>query len=126
MANRNQNAYYFYIDGLNIAKYIESWAWEYNDIDAPKSGRTLDAVMHRGRLTDKRKINVSLVPVTATELAPIIAGLRTQYVTIRTNMLPEGPVSYAAYNSARSGGISVIGTDGIIRHKDVKFNIIER
>ena len=121
-----QNSYYFYIGNINIAPFIEEFKWEYNDVDAPKSGRTLDAVMHRGRVTDKRKISLKLVPITLSQTIPIIAALRTQYITVQTNMLPEGATSFTAYNSSRNGGVAFIDTSGTVMNRDVSFNIIER
>jgi hypothetical protein len=121
-----QNSYYFYIGNINIAPFIEEFKWEYNDVDAPKSGRTLDAVMHRGRVTDKRKISIKLVPVTLAQCTSIISALRTQYIGINTNMLPEGAVSFTAYNSSRNGGVGFIDTSGAVMNRDVSFNIIER
>lgn len=121
-----QSDYYFYIGSVEIAKKIEEFTWSYNDVDAPKSGRTLDAVMHRGRVTDKKKLQVKLRPITREEAVPIISSLRTQYITVRTNMLPESGTSFTAYNSGRSGGIAIVSTDGVVRYKDISFNIIER
>ena len=121
-----QSSYYFYIGSINIAPYIEDFKWEYNDVDAPKSGRTLDAVMHRGRVTDKRKISVKLVPVTMAQCTPIISALRTQYISVSTNLLPEGATAFTAYNSSRNGGVGYIDTSGVVMHRDVAFNIIER
>ena len=121
-----QSSYYFYVGNIHIAPYIEEFKWEYNDVDAPKSGRTLDAVMHRGRVTDKRKISIKLVPLTLSQCKPIISALRTQYISVQTNMLPEGNASFTGYNSSRNGGVAYIDTSGNVMNRDVSFNIIER
>lgn len=121
----NTSGYYCYIAGRDIAEYIQEISWEDNDLDAPKSGRDLGGMMHRGRVGDKWKLQFKLVPIRAAELNPIISSIRTQYVSVSTNMVPGDP-SYTGYNSNRKGGVSVICTDGVLRHKDVSFNVIER
>lgn len=118
---------YCYIGGRNITKFVEEVSWESNDLDAPKSGRDLGGTMHRGKTAEKWKLLFKLVPIKASDLIPIISSLRSEYVSVRTNMLPEyGEVTYTGYNSSRKGGVCVMTTDGILKHKDVAFNVIER
>jgi len=119
--------WYCYIGGLNITKWIEEVSWESNDLDAPKSGRDLGGDMHRGKVAEKYKLLFKLVPIKASDLIPIIRALRGEYVTVRTNMLPDdGEVSYSGYNSSRKGGVKAMTTDGILKHNGVSFNVIER
>lgn len=119
--------WYCYVGGQNITKWIEEVSWESNDLDAPKSGRDLGGDMHRGKVAEKYKLLFKLMPIPARDLVPIISSLRSEYVSVRTNMLPEyGEVSYTGYNSSRKGGCMVMTTDGIPKHKDVAFNVIER
>jgi len=118
-------ALYCEIEGEDITEYIQEITWEYNDLDAPKSGRDLSGVMHRGRVSEKRKLNIKLVPCTASEINRILTLVRKEYVVVDTNMIP-GTTSFDGYNSSRKGGVMVMTTDGVIRHKDVSFNIIER
>ena len=118
---------YCRIGGTDITKYIEEVSWESNDLDAPKSGRDLSGVMHRGRVAEKRKLLFKLVPVTARELVGIMRLVRREYVNVVTNMIPEdGDVDFTGYNSTRKGGVLALTTDGILKHRDVSFNIIER
>jgi len=117
---------YCEINGRDITKYIEEITWELNDLDAPKSGRDLSGVMHRGRISEKRKLNIKLVPTKASELIPIMNLVRREYVSVSTNMLPEGEVTFQGYNSSRKGGVMVMTTDLSLRHSGVSFNIIER
>ena len=119
--------WYCYVGGRDITKWIEEVSWESNDLDAPKSGRDLGGDMHRGKVGDKYKLLFKLIPIPASALIPIITSLRSQYISVRTNMLPEyGEVTYTGYNSSRKGGVMVMATDGILKHMDVSFNVIER
>ena len=132
MAAIDPNDYYCHISAgstsVNISPYIEEYQWTFNDVDAPKSGRTLDGVMHRGKVDDKFKLQIKLLPLTHSEVQGIVARLRNQYVYVRTNLIPDldENTSFSAYNSARGGKTTVIGTDGVIRHSDISFNIVQR
>ena len=112
---------------IDIAKYVEEISWESNDLDAPKSGRDLSGVMHRGKVGEKRKLNIKLIPISASNLIPIMSVVRNEYISVRTNMIPvEDESTFEGYNSGRKGGVMVMTTDGVIRHNGVSFNIIER
>ena len=119
--------YYLRINGVDIIQYIDSYITSENDLDAPNSGRTLDGIMHRGKVSSKIKMEIKLVPVEAAVLNRIFPLLRNEYVTCETNLLPGfGNESLSMYNSTRKTGISIITTDGKIMHKDASFNIIQR
>ena len=119
--------YYMKINGVNIINYIESYTSSENDLDAPNSGRTLDGVMHRGKVSSKIKIEIKLVPVEASVLNRIFPLLRNEYISCETNLIPGyGNLSMSMYNSTRKTGIAIITTDGKVMHRDASFNIIQR
>ena len=39
--------------------------WTRNDIDSPNSGRTLDGLMHRGRVATKIRLDITCRPLRA-------------------------------------------------------------
>jgi len=114
-------------DGIDIAPLIEEIKWSENDLDSPNSGRTLDGLMHRGKVTSKRRADIKLTTKSASEISPVLAILRNEYFYCVTDLAPgtEG-VAMQMYNSTRSGGIQIINTDNVVMHKDVSFNIIQR
>lgn len=116
------------LDIPDIAPLIEEIKWSENDLDSPNSGRTLDGKMWRGKVTSKRRADIKLLPLSAGELNPVLRVLRNQYFWCETDLCPsdEGVLTMEMYNSSRSGGILIVTTDGVIKHKDVAFNIIER
>ena len=130
MASTN---YYMYIYGsyyasrIDLIPLIEEIKWSENDMDSPNSGRTLDALMHRGKVATKLRFDIKLIPLEASVINPILSIIRNEYFSCITNAIPgaEG-VTLQMYNSTRSGGISIITTDGKVKHKDVSFNIIQR
>ena len=113
---------------VEIAPFIEEIKWSENDLDSPNAGRTLDGKMQRGKITDKRKAEIKLLPVSASVANSILKVLRKQYFYCDTDLVPsdEGQLIMEMYNSTRSGGLLIVTTDGVIKHRDVSFNIIER
>ena len=120
---------YFRLDGLDITADIElsGCKWSENDLDAPKSGRTLDGVMQRQKVAEKKKAEIKLKRLKAARLNQILPILRQQYFTVTTDMFPgSGNVSLSMYNSTRSGMVAIIDTDGKVCYDDTSFNVIER
>ena len=114
--------------GIDIAPLIEEIKWSENDLDSPNAGRTLDGLMHRGKVTSKRRADIKLMPEKASVINPVLQIIRNEYFMCETDLAPsDGGVLYMTmYNSTRSGSIQIVNTDGVIMHKDVAFNIIER
>lgn len=112
---------------VDIAPYIEEIKWSENDLDSSKAGRALDGLMYRGKVTSKRRADIKLLPVPASVLLEIFPVIRLEYFYCETDLYPEtSMVRMQMYNSTRSGGILIVTTEGVIKHKDVSFNIIER
>ena len=112
--------------GIDIIGLIEEIKWSENDLDAPNAGRTLDGLMHRGKVTSKHRADIKLLPEKASTINPVLAIVRNEYFYCNTDLVPDGPLTMEMYNSVRSGGIMIVNTDRVIIHKDVAFNIIER
>lgn len=112
---------------IDIAPYIEEVKWSENDLDSPDAGRGLDGYMYRGKVTSKRRADVKLIPVAASVLNPILVILRNEYFVLETDIVPNASaLTLDVYNSTRSGGIAIVTTDNVVKHKDVSFNIIQR
>lgn len=112
---------------IEIAPFIEECKWSENDLDSQNAGRTLDGLMHRGKVASKRRADLKLINLSAAQINPIFEVIRKEYFYCDTDLVPaEGPLSMQMYNSTRSGGIQIVNTDNVVMHKDVAFNIIER
>lgn len=119
---------YLRLNGIDIVRYIEDIKWSDNDLDGPGAGRTLDSMMHREKIASKHRADIKLIPVTSYEAQPVLSVLKNQYFTCQTDLIPDYPngSTMEMYNSTRSGSVSIITTDGKVKHKDISFNIIER
>ena len=112
---------------VDIAPLIEEIKWSENDLDSSDAGRTLDGKMHRGKVTSKRRADIKLLPQKMATINQFFPILREEYFTCETDLVPASSVlTMEMYNSTRSGGVMIVETSGVVKQKDVAFNIIER
>lgn len=120
---------YMRLNGRDITRYIEMNGFNLseNDLDSPKSGRTLGGLMQRGKTAEKNKAEIKFVPVKKEIIDWVIPILRNQYFTCETDMFAgQGNLTMEMYNSTRKYGVAVIDTDGVLWYMGVSFNIIQR
>lgn len=120
---------YLKINGVDFTHYIAQGGFNLseNDLDSPKAGRTLDAIMHRGKVAEKKRADIKLVPVKKQIMDQIMPLLRNQYFTCETDLFPgDGRISMEMYCSTRKYGIPIIDTSGVTWYTDGSFNIIQR
>lgn len=74
----------------NITKWIayQGISFSRNDVESPDSGRTLDGVMHRGRIAIKEKIKIKTVPMNKADIATLHALLYPETLYVRVNPYP--------------------------------------
>ena len=79
------------IGSTDITKYIkyQGITFSRNDVEAPDAGRTLDGVMHRGRVAIKEKIEISTVPLTKSEMSTILALIEPETFSVTVNPYPR-------------------------------------
>lgn len=82
------------INGVNIVPYIAygGYAFLLSDIDAPESGRTMDAVMHRGRVASKVRLDITCRPLTSSEASIVLSAIRPEWVTVKYYDPEQGAV----------------------------------
>lgn len=121
---------YFKINGVEMLPYIEAGGlkFTYNDIDAPNSGRTLDGLMHRGRVCTKTKIEIKYLPLSTEEARTVLNAISSEYVSVSTNIDPmNGVRAYEMYNSTRPSTCWVVSKKtGIGKWQDLTASLIER
>lgn len=121
---------YFKVNGFNVLPYIEAGGlkWSENDIDSPQAGRTMDGLMHRGKVESKIKYEFKCWPLVTSEANIVINALQTEYVDVETDIDPKnGTVAYQMYNSSRNSSCYVIDpSTGIGKWHDLSFNLIQR
>lgn len=72
------------INGVDFMPFIakQGVKWQRSDIDAANSGRTMDGVMHRGRVTTKIRLDITCRPLTDTETMIVLNTILPEYVSV--------------------------------------------
>ena len=60
-----------------------------NDVDAPDAGRTMDGLMHRGRVASKEKMEVKTVQLTRVQSSRLQTLLFPESVQVRVTPYPR-------------------------------------
>lgn len=108
------------------------YGWQRNDLDDESSGRTLDGVMHRKRIAQKRVLQVKMRRMDGTTFKQLLADL--QPVTSKwTYVEPADPTNLTNitkvgrfYNSQATGTLVFAdGSDSTMYWDDVSFQLTE-
>ncbi len=60
-----------------------------NDVDAPDAGRSMDGLMHRGRVASKEKMNIQTVQLTRDQSAWLQTLLFPETIQVRVTPYPR-------------------------------------
>lgn len=93
-----QNSNNTWIDVTDYVAY-NGFKWERYDVDSPDAGRTLDAVMHRGRVATKIRADVTCRPLKSTELRILLNLILPEYINVRYDDPMYGQVTKRMYSN---------------------------
>lgn len=73
------------INGLDIVPYIayQGVQWQREDVDASDAGRDLGGLLHRARVTTKRRLDITCRPLEAKEASLILTAIMPEFVTVK-------------------------------------------
>ena len=113
------------VDGEWI-KTPSTFNWGLQDVSGSDAGRTQDAVMHKNRIAQKRKIDLAWANPTKEETHAILVAFNPEYVDVTYwDPLDGKNVTRTFYVGDRSAPVKTwyVGNQ---RYASVSFNIIER
>ena len=118
----------FTVNNVNLLPYIveDGLKWTRFDVEAPDTGRTLDGVMHRGRVEVTVRLDVACRPLTAYEAATVLGGIAPEFVTVRYEDPMFGSVSKTMYSNNIPALCATVYPDGTARWEGLQFPLIER
>lgn len=119
----------FTIDGIDMTPYIAFGGvkWTRNDVDGPNAGRTMDAVMHRGRVATKIRLDVTCRPLEANEASVVLNAIYPQYVTVTyTDPMLGRDVTRTMYSNNNPATYMIRRRDGRELWNGITFPLIER
>ncbi len=120
--------YRFTVNGVSLLNYLaeDGIKWTRFDVEAPDTGRTLDGVMHRGRVATKVRLDVTCRPLTSAEASVVLRAILPEYVTVRYIDPQDGSVTRTMYSNNIPTICATVNPDGTALWKDLTFPLIER
>ena len=114
-------------DYVDITEYIAfgGLKWSRNDVDSPDTGRTLDGIMHRGRVSTKIRLDITCHPLKANELAIVLNLILPEYIYVRYDDPMYGNVVKHMYSNNNPASYCILKPDGTEYWSDITFPLIE-
>ena len=118
----------FTVNGVNLLNYLaeDGIKWTRFDVEAPDTGRTLDGVMHRGRVASKVRLDITCRPLQSSEIMVVLGAIMPEYVTVRYIDPQDGAVTKTMYSNNIPTICATVNSDGTAVWKGLTFPLIER
>lgn len=118
------------IDGIVMTDYLpeDGLTVEFNDIDSPKSGRTMDGETHRTVIARKRKLGCSFLPVPQSVSSKILLSVKKKFFEV-TYLDPEAGIRTTnMYSGTKKITLSrvYVSNSKEPMWKGLSFNLIEK
>lgn len=113
------------VNGVAV-KTPSSFSWGLQDVSDSASGRTQDAIMHKNRIAQKRKLSLSWNNPTKEETAVILQTFNPEYVQIKYPDAMSGTDETRTFYVGDRTAPMKIWTISNKRYSQVSFNVIER
>lgn len=117
------------VNGVDMVPYIfkKGVKWQRSDIDSSNAGRTMDAVMHRGRVATKIRLDVTCRPLTLAESQIVLNAILPEYVTVTyTDPMAGGTLTKTMYSNNNPATFLVQQRDGTEWWDGIEFPLIEQ
>lgn len=116
------------INGVDMIPYIAQGGikWQRNDIDAPNTGRTIDGLMHRGRVATKIRLDITCRPMRDDELRIVLNTIFPEYVNVEYDDPMYGHTYKTMYSNNNPASFLMIQTNGDEMWTGITFPLIER
>lgn len=120
---------YLEINGVDILPYVaynDGIKWQRSDLEDPEAGRTLDGLMHRGRVATKIRLDITCRPLTSSEVSIVLNAIMPEYVTVSYLDPQYGASVKTMYSNNNPAVHMLIQSDGTEWWKGIQFPLIER
>ena len=74
------------IDGVDIMPFIaqKGIKWQRRDINGQNATQTMDGITHRGRITTKRDLHITCMPLPTEKTVIVLNAIEPEYVEVET------------------------------------------
>ena len=114
-----------YVDGTAV-KNPSSFTWGLQDVSDSASGRTLDSLMHKNRIAQKRKLSLSWNHPSKEETAQILQVFNPEYISVRYPDAMSGSDETRVFYVGDRSAPMKIWTINNKRYSQISFDLIER
>ena len=116
------------VNDVNMIPYLahKGIQWKRNDIDSSDAGRTLDGLMHRGRVATKIRLDITCRPLTAKEAVIVLNAILPEYVVVEYDDPQDGHVFRSMYSNNNPATHMLIQEDGTEWWDGITFPLIEQ
>lgn len=117
----------FTIGGVDMLPYIAHGGlkWQRSDVEAPDAGRTLDGVLHRGRVATKIRLDVTCRPLRASEASAVLNAILPEFVTVSYTDPMSGSVTKTMYSNNNPASFLML-KNGVEWWEGISFPLIEQ
>lgn len=117
------------INGTDISTFIQEGGYKYqlNDIEAPDSGRTLDGIMHRGRVSQKVRLDITCRQLATSEISMVLQAINPEYVEVTYLDPKEGTMVTKTFYSNNKPATCLVQTKiGKEKWSSFSFPLVEQ
>ncbi len=118
----------FSIGGIIFTNYLaeDGFKWTRVDVEDPDAGRTLDGIMHRGRVASKVRLDITTRDLTTSEVTALLGAIQPEFVTVRYTDPRDGLITKTMYSNNVPAVMATAFPNGEAIWKGFTFPLIER
>lgn len=116
------------INGVDMLPYIEAKGikWQRSDLESSNAGRTLDGLMHRGRVATKIRLDITCMPLKSEDVAKVLKAIYPEFVTVEYTDPMDGLVTREMYSNNNPATLVCANHGGSEVWNGITFPLIER
>lgn len=116
------------VNGVDITELIayRGLSFLYSDVDSPNAGRTMDALMHRGKIAEKIRLDITCIPMRKEEARALFNLIRPEYVTVEFDDIQDGMVTKTMYSNNKKVNYLLRRKSGEELVDGITFPLIEQ
>lgn len=103
-----------------------TWQWGLQDVSASESGRTDDALMHKNRVAQKRKLQVGYNGINDADASTVLKAINPEYINVTYHDLMAGENQTRVFYVGDRNGVFKWWWDGKHILQSLTFDLIER
>ena len=119
----------FTVNGVDMLPYIayQGLKWQRSDVEAPDAGRTLDGLLHRGRVATKIRLDVTCRPLTSSEASTVLSAILPEFVSVTyTDPVVGGTVTKTMYSNNNPASFLMRKRNGTEWWSGITFPLVEQ